>query len=145
VDDEAGERPDHGSVDADELQIAPGEQLDPAGRLHAVPARDLAHHQGGELVGVVVDGVEDHALEQLLDARAQHRFVEHALRVADDGVGQPPDRDRVTVGQRRLERRGESLDDLDEPVVEGRVVEDAQRLLVDPCGHGVVGLQLLGW
>src|SRR5690606_34732925 len=57
VDHQAGQRTDHGAVDADELQVPPHLQLDLAGGLLGVPPLDRVSDQGGQLGAVVGDHV----------------------------------------------------------------------------------------
>ena len=56
VDQHADQAADDGAVDPDELQVAADVQLDPAGRLLAVPALDGVGDDRGQLGAVPVDG-----------------------------------------------------------------------------------------
>jgi hypothetical protein len=73
VQGQAHARPDHRPVDPDELQVAPQEELQLAGRLCRVPAFDRHRDQVGELIVELVgegpgSGL-DHALQAVVEAR----------------------------------------------------------------------------
>jgi hypothetical protein len=95
VDGDAGQRADDSAVDADELQVAPGEQLHLTSGLGAVPPVDDVPDQRRELRAVLLDRPHDRALEHRLEPLLQLGVLGHPL-------GEPHERGREPRGQRSV-------------------------------------------